>query len=345
MKSESFVSVVIVIPSHLNDIYNPLSELAALLDKQYSDYELVVIAPGLDSTNAETEDRVLKNIPCVRIIQLSTPVFHDVSLAAGLESAIGDFVVLWNPLSDPIDVVPQSVNKCREGADVVVGVSNCVRSLRYRMLRRLMNVVLRTIDYDIPPNSTGLRCLSRRAVNAVTRIGRFHHQFYLRIHKTGYPAGVLTYTPTKESEGAGVVKSLRRLMRLVIFNSSRPLRWMSVLGFGGSVAGFLFACYSVLIHLFSGLVVEGWTTTILVVTSLFIIQFVMMAFFGEYLGRLLDESSAQAEYAVVYERTSDVMVNVDRINVMHTSLPPEINNVQTGRDGLAAQTLREEWTH
>lgn len=71
----------------------------------------------------------------------------------------------------------------------------------------------------------------------------------------------------------------------------------------------------------------------------------MMAFFGEYLGRLLDESSAQAEYAVVYERTSDVMVNVDRINVMHTSLPPEINNVQTGRDGLAPQTRREEWTH
>ncbi|EMV7411744.1 glycosyl transferase family 2, partial [Enterobacter soli] len=199
--------------------------------------------------------------------------------------------------------------------------------------------------YDIPPNSTGLRCLSRRAVNAVTRIGRFHHQFYLRIHKTGYPADSLVYTPLKESEGAGVVKSLRRLMRLVVFNSSRPLRWMSLLGFGGSVAGFLFACYSVIIHLFSGLVVEGWTTTVLFMSSLFIVQFVMMAFFGEYLGRLLDESSAQAEYAVVYERTSDIMINLDRVNVMDTSLSIEPNHVQTGRDGLAPKILREEWTH
>ncbi|MNZ70231.1 putative glycosyltransferase CsbB [compost metagenome] len=341
MKSESFVSVVIVIPTHLNDIYVALYDVASLLEKHYSDYELVVIAPGLDSTNAEAEDRVLKNIPCVRIIHLSTPVFHDVALAAGLENAIGDFVVLWNPLSDPADVVPQSVNQCRDGTDVVVGVSNHVRSLRYRAIRRLMNIVLRAIDYEIPSNSTNLRCLSRRAVNAVTRIGRFHHQFYLRIHKTGYPAGVLQYTPIKDAEGGGIVRSLRRLMRLVVFNSSRPLRWMSVLGFIGSISGFLFASYSVLLHLFSGLVVEGWTTTILFMSSLFIIQFVMMAFFGEYLGRLLDESSAQAEYAVVYERTSEVMVNADRVNVTNTSISPELNLVQTGRDGFSASSARD----
>lgn len=342
MKSESFVSVVIAISGHLSDIYNPLSNLATELDELYNDYELVVIAPGLDSTNAEAEDRVLKHIPCVRIIQISSPVFHDVALAAGLESAIGDFVVLWNPLADPVEVVTQSVDRCRDGTDVVIGVSNHARSLGYRMLRRLMNVVLHTIDYDIPSNSTGLRCLSRRAVNAVTRIGRFHHQFYLRIHKTGYPAGSLVYTPIKESEGAGVVKSLRRLMHLVVFNSSKPLRWMSVLGFGGSVAGFLFACYSVLVHIFSGLVVEGWTTTILIICSLSIVQFLMMSFFGEYLGRLLDENSAQADYAVVYERISDVMVNTDRVNVMHTSMSPELNYVQAGRDGLASHIQREE---
>lgn len=332
IKSESFVSVVIVIQTHLKDIYDPLLQLGKLLDENYSDYELVVIAPGLNSTHAEIEERVLKHIPCVRIIQLSSSVFYDVALAAGLENAIGDFVVLWNPLADPVHIVPEIVNQCRSGTDVVVGVSNHVRTLRYRVMRRMMNLALRTIDYDIPRNATGLRCLSRRAVNAVTRIGRFHHQFYLRIQKTGYPAGMLKYTPFKESEGAGMVESLRRLLRLMVFNSSRPLRWMSVLGLGGSIAGFLFGCYSVFIHLLSGNVVEGWTTIVLFMSSMFIIQFIMMAFFGEYLGRLLDESSAQAEYAVVYERTSEVMVNINRVNVIDTSLAPETNHVQTGRD-------------
>lgn len=332
MKSESFVSIVIVVQNHLEDIYDNLVKLHLLLDENYTDFEVVVITSGLGSTNANVEDKVLKNIPCVRIINLSTRVYNDVALAAGLENAIGDFVVLWNPISDPEHVIPQIVNQCRNGMDVVVGVTTHVRTLRYRIIRKLMNFALRTIDYDLPQNSTGLRCLSRRAVNAVTRVGRFHHQFYLRIQKTGYPAGAYTYTPISESEGAGVIESVRRLLRVLVFNSSRPLRWMSILGFSGSLVGFLYACYSVLVHLIGGHVVEGWTTTILFMSSLFIVQFIMMAFFGEYLGRLLDESSAQAEYAVVYERNSDIMVNADRVNVLTDSIHPDANQVQTGRD-------------
>lgn len=332
MKSESFVSVVVVIPGHIEEIYDSLQRLSLTLDDKYTDYEIVVIAPGLHCTNANIEDRILKNIHCVRIIQLSSPVYHDVALAAGLESAIGDFVVLWNPIADPVDIVPSIVEQCRKGTDVVIGVTSKPRSFRYRVIRKLMNTALRTIDYDIPSNSTSLRCLSRRAVNAVTRIGRFHHQFYLRIQKTGYPAGAFNYTPMKESEGAGLTESLRRLLRLMVFNSARPLRWMSMLGFCGSVAGFLFACYSIMVHLFSGHVVEGWTTTVLFMSLMFIVQFVMMAFFGEYLGRLLDEGSAQAEYAVVYERNSDVMVNANRVNVLNTSFTDDSNHVQTGRN-------------
>lgn len=332
MKNESFVSIVIVVQNHLEEIYENLVKLHLLLDANYTDFEVVVITSGLGSTNANVEDKVLKNIPCVRIINLSTRVYNDVALAAGLENAIGDFVVLWNPISDPEHVIPQIVNQCRSGMDVVVGVTTHIRTLRYRIIRKLMNFALRTIDYDLPQNSTGLRCLSRRAVNAVTRVGRFHHQFYLRIQKTGYPAGAYNYTPLNESEGVGVIESVRRLLRVLVFNSSRPLRWMSILGFSGSLIGFLYACYSVLIHLIGGHVVEGWTTTILFMSSLFIVQFIMMAFFGEYLGRLLDEGSAQAEYAVVYERNSDIMVNADRVNVLTDSIHPDANQVQTGRD-------------
>ena len=61
-------------------------------------------------------------------------------------------------------------------------------------------------------------------------------------------------------------------------------------------------------------------------------QFVMMAFFGEYLGRLLDDRSEQADYSVVFEKNSAVMVNQDRINVLNNAVSKEENLVQTGRD-------------
>ncbi|MCX8956422.1 glycosyltransferase family protein [Erwinia psidii] len=332
MKSESFVSVVIVVQSDVEEIHPTLLGVYRVLDEHYTDFEMVIIAAGLHSTNAQAEDAILKNIPGVRIIHLSAEVSIDVALAAGLENAIGDFVVLWNPCSDPLDAIPGMVSQCRVGQDVVIGVTTRAKSLSYRFIRTVANKTLHAIGYDLPKNSTCMRCLSRRAVNAVTRVGRFHHQFFLRIQKTGYPVGIYTYVPLREAEGLGLLTSIRRLLRLMVFNSSRPLRWMSGIGFCGSLAAFIFASYSVLIHLLNGHVVEGWTSLVFFMSLLFNLQFIMMAFFGEYLGRLLDESSAQSEYAVVYERHSDVMLNTDRVNVLSEAVSPENNRVQTGRN-------------
>ncbi|MDH0939241.1 hypothetical protein N5C29_24905 [Aeromonas caviae] len=125
---------------------------------------------------------------------------------------------------------------------------------------------------------------------------------------------------------------MRQLVRLMVFNSSRPLRWMSGLGMIGSFAAFIFAIYSVLVNVVSGDVVEGWTTTVLFMSLLFMLQFVMLAFFGEYLGRLLDDRSEQVDYSIVFEKNSAVMVNQDRVNVLSDSLIPYANKVQTGRN-------------
>lgn len=332
IKSESFVSVVSILRSPLAEIRGRLTEVQQQLDSLYSDYEVVVVVPGPVGGAASDEDSVLRDLPCIRIIQLASSVHDDVALGAGLESAIGDFVVLLDLQADPSAVIPPLVEKCRAGFDVVVGVAEQQRSLAYRFFRVFADSALRAIGYELPRSATGLRCLSRRAVNAVTRTGRFHHQFYLRIQKTGYPACAFPYQQLAFSGERGFVDGFRDLIRLMVFNSSRPLRWMSFLGFGGSMAAFTFAVYSVLLHLVRGHVVEGWTTTVLFMSVLFMLQFVMMAFFGEYLGRLLDDRSEQSDYAVVYERNSSVMVNADRVNVLGDSEAQSINRVQTGRD-------------
>lgn len=199
----------------------------------------------------------------------------------------------------------------------------------------MADFILKRVGYSLPRDATGLRCLSRRAVNAVTSTGRRHHQLPMRIQKTGYPQTAYNYTLLSTGR-PGIPRSLLAgvagLLRLVVFNSSSPLRWMSGLGLLGSFSAFVFAMYSLLIHLVKGNVVEGWTTTILFISVLFMMQFVMMAFFGEYLGRLLDERGEQADYSVVFEKNSAVMVNQDRVNVLYNPVSAEVNQVQTGRD-------------
>ncbi len=322
MKNNSFISVVINMNKKFTGIENKLRDIQSALDNAYTDYEIVAVAPGPESGGKMhyNIDKILQSIPSVRYIQLTGKVHDDLILAAGLESAIGDQVVLFDFEHDPVSAIVGVVEKCRAGSDIVVGVARQPTSWLYRVCRHVSDWLLNAIDYHLPHQATSLRCLSRRAVNSVTRTGRFYHQFYLRIQKTGYPFSTYFY----QLEDHGINKKsfftgLHDLLRLIVFNSAKPLRWMSMIGMLGSFISFVFAVYSLLINLMDRHVVEGWTTTILFMSMLFMLQFIMLAFFGEYLGRLLDERTEHADYSIVYEKNSAVMVNQDRINVLNSS--------------------------
>lgn len=331
MKSDAFVSVVLIVSD--SSAYEAAVSIQQELHNKYSDYEIVMIAQGVEPITSKPLDDILLRLPSVRYIQLSGLRSNDVAWAAGLENAIGDFVVLFDYMSDPVSVISDIVNVCKSGFDIVVGVAKQQKTLSYKLMRYFAGHILSAIDYHLPKDATRLRCLSRRAVNSVTTTGRFHHQFYLRIQKTGYPSCSYTYDiQTSRLAKKTFYCGIRNLLSLLVFNSSRPLRWMSSLGLFGSSIAFLFAMYSILIHLVDGNVVQGWTTTILFMSMLFMLQFVMLAFFGEYIGRLLDDRSEQADYSVVFEKNSLVMVNQDRVNVLDQSINADKNFVQTGRD-------------
>jgi hypothetical protein len=120
--------------------------------------------------------------------------------------------------------------------------------------------------------------------------------------------------------------------RLMVFNPSRPLRRVSIVGAIGSTSALLFAIYGIVVNLINGHVVKGETTTILFLSLLFMLQFIMLAFFGEYLSRLLDARSEQMAYSVVFEKNSAVMVNQYRVHFLNDVTAEESNLVQTGRD-------------
>lgn len=156
----------------------------------------------------------------------------------------------------------------------------------------------------------------------------------MRIAKSGYPQSTYSYSLIADNgkKQRTLYQGIRQGIRLLIFNSTSPLRWMSGLGLMGSFLGFVFAAYSLLIRLFKDNVVEGWTTLVLFSSILFMLLFLILAFFGEYLGRLLDDRSEQHNYSVVYEKHSSVMVNENRCNVLNDSISQDVNRVQTGRD-------------
>lgn len=331
-KLDSFVSVVTIISDSTGDLEHHVTEIYKHLDKHFTDYEIILLDQSLDGIFQQHIDNLLSVIPSVRYMQLASPVPNDIALAAGIENAIGDFVVLMTLNEDPADIIIDLVNKCFSGYDIVIGVSDQNRTLGYKVVRPFVKQILKSIDYDIPNNATSLRCLSRRTVNSITQTGRFHHQFYVRINKTGYPYVSYMYKlKNKDGNTRTLRKGIKQAVNLLVFNSTKPLRWMSVLGLFGSFMAFAFAFYSLVIRFFKDNIIEGWTTAVLFSSMLFMILFIILAFFGEYMSRLLDDRSEQRDYSIASEKNSSVMINQSRYNVTEEFAENTLSNPSSNK--------------
>lgn len=319
-KLECFVSVVLVARNNLALLQAQLNPLQEYLESHFCDYEILIVDQRSDDGTVQAMDEMLKRIPCVRFIELSFRIGGDVATVAGLENSIGDYVVLMDLRTDPFDRIREMVTASIEGSDIVMGVSNMRESLAYRTVRPLASMVLRRIGYSVPRGATGFMSISRRAVNAVMSVGRFHHQFFVRLSKAGYSSEGFAYDllalPASEKK---VSRGSSDLFQMVIYNSTLPLRWMSVLGMMGSGCAFIFAFYSFLTRLFMENVAAGWASSVMFQSFMFMLMFAMLAFFGEYLARLLDDQVGYKDYSVVYEKHSSVLLDEDRHNVLNES--------------------------
>jgi len=331
-KNESFVSVVLVTENDAASVAEGLRQLQRFLDPNFVDYEIVVLDQCSSDGTQDVIASLLTSIAYIRFIELAFRVNDDVALAAALENAIGDFVVLFSAKCDPIACILDVVKQCRSGSDIVVGVAAQRISLPYRLFRPLVRSCLHSIGYDVPRNATRLRCLSRRAVNGITRAGRFHHQLFVRIQKTGYSSSVYHYKTVANPGRKTLRQGVWEVSRLLVFNSTRPLRWMAGAGLLGSGAGSAGAICTVLLDLLVRKEIPGSVLIVLFVSPLLMVLFLMLAFFSEYLGRLLDELGEQHLYSVVYEKNSSVMVDENRVNVLTDSECEDMPLVQTGRN-------------
>jgi len=321
MNNQTFVSVILVVKNQSEELIDYLDKLSPYLKKQYSDYEIVIID---QNSNDGIEKKLLKSLAThesIRHIRLSRVVSDDVALAAGIENAIGDFVLNLNIQLDSHKIVSALIDKGLEGHGIVVCVTHKINTITYRYLRKVSTWLLSSIGYSLPNNSTGTFCFSRKAVNAITASGRFYCKLHIRIANVGYSLDSFVCDDfVNVIKKKSIISGMSDTLHHMIFNSTKPLRWMSALGVFGSLMAMLFSLYSLVVNLVNDEVVPGWTTTILFISFLFAILFTMLSFFGEYLARLLDERSEHDEYNVVYERNSSVMFDANRNNILFIAM-------------------------
>ena len=321
-----FVSVVVPLADDA-DILEPfVVELLGVLRAGWQNYEVVLVDDNSRDGTREIVGRLLGNHECLRYLRLSKRLGNEVAMLAGLDGVIGDVVVVLQPESDPPALLARFVEAARSSGGVACGVRTTAseQAWAYRLLRRrFARLAARMLDLELSADATLYMAFTRQALNAVGQIKDKSRALRIFGAVVGFPRQQIAYAPIprrtpvrKKPVGEG----LERGVSLIVTNSTKPLRYVALLGLAASLLNALYLVYVLVIALFKSHVAEGWITQSASVSGMFLFLFLILSVLAEYVGRLLEESRDRPAYFVAEERQSSVLIaDATRRNVVNES--------------------------
>jgi polyisoprenyl-phosphate glycosyltransferase len=321
--SDVFVSVVAPVRNDAGILPDFVHEVMAVLRGSYANYELVLVDDASRDDTVVVVDRLLEQYECVRLVRLSRAFGEEIAIAAGLDTVIGDFVVVMMPNQDPPAMIPEMVQRSRQGAGIVFGIRR--HRIGESALERLLAHVFyaynrRLLHLNLPENSSQFRVLSRQAVNAVVQIRDQHRYLRLLSANVGYATAGIVYEPMMRNPLRARRPLLERIsvaMDMIVANSTHPLRVVTGLGMAGALLNVLYTLYILGVYMFKDEVSEGWTTLSLQSAGMFFLVFLVLTVLSEYVGHILAEVGHRPLYYVEGEHNSPVLLaDQDRRNVV-----------------------------
>jgi len=318
-KLDALISVVCIITNEEDNLDIFLFKLSELLSDNFVDYEILVIDNNSNNKIESIMLEILNRIPSIRYIRLLDNSDKEIAWVAGLENAIGDFVVSLS-IYDPIVKIPEIVDICKNGYDIVIGSARNIRkSIYYRLLHNLLRKIINKIaKINLFKNTTFFTCISRQSVNAITSSSNQLKALDVRIDNIAYKKISFQYEISNKllSPKKKVWSEIDRAIRIMVSSSISPLRWISTLGFLGSLISIIVAMYVLAVKFLNQDVEPGWASLSLMMSIFFCFTFIILFFICEYFNRLLKEKGSEQLYSIIYEKNSSMMYSSNELNVL-----------------------------
>jgi len=300
MPSESLISIVVPLEQDTPAVVEAfIDETVPILRELVTHYEIILVDDGAPDETVARVRALLGRYDFLRFLRLSRHFGEETAIAAGLDVAIGDYVIVMLPNMDPPALIPEFFERARATADIVYGVRQHRKTepLWYRLGARVFYWYINgVVKAGIPEDSTQFRCMSRQVVNAISQIRGPDQYLRLLTSYVGFRKEALPYAPINRS-GEATVRPKREAVNLaralIMDHSTHPLR--VVIWTGVVVA---------LVDLIARRQVE------------FFVLACMVALVGEYVGGLSRRFRDRPAYYVREEHTSSVLLREERKNVV-----------------------------
>jgi len=272
------------------------------------DYELILINDGSRDKTASLAAEICEKDSRVRLVCFSRNFGHQIAITAGMDYARGDAVVIIDAdLQDPPEVIPQMVEKWKEGYHVVYGkriarqgetvFKKVTAKIFYRFLKHMTQV-------DIPTDTGDFRLMDKKVCDAMRRIGEQNRYVRGLVSWVGFRQYPLEYV--RNERFAGETKyPLKKMLKLAmdgIFSFSyKPLKLATLVGFWLSFLSFLYLLIVLLMKLCGSPTVAGWASLLAVQLFFNGVILIMLGIIGSYIGRIYEEAKDRPLYIVQEE--------------------------------------------
>jgi glycosyltransferase involved in cell wall biosynthesis len=317
MRSHQYqLSLSVVIPVYNDEEVLPElhRRLHSALNRLCPAYELIFVDDGSRDRSLHVLTELQADHDSIKVIQLTRNFGQPNAIAAGLEYAEGDVIVLMDSdLQDrPEDIqklldamiehnVPMAIARWATRKDNLIkvaasklfnAIANKITNVHYISRSRVFRVMKREIIKEVKQfpekTATSVSLLYWMGCGFVT----------VDLDRDPRYAGSSGYT-----WGKMLKLSLDRIFSYSLF----PIRLSSILGVILGISSVLLAIYFVVQKLFLMRVVPGWTSIVVILLFLLGMNFIFLGIIGEYLGRIYIETKNRPKYVIkkVYHRTEE----------------------------------------
>jgi dolichol-phosphate mannosyltransferase len=298
----------IIIPVYYNELNlgETIPELLSLAEKLPGYHlELVCVDDGSGDRSLEILYDFHARYPqSVKVVKLARNFGSMSAILAGMTVARGDCIgMIAADLQDPPELFLEMIRHWEQGNKSIFAVrqdredplsSKVFSSLYYRLIRQFAIP-------NYPEGGFDFFLIDRQVAEDVTKIHEKNTNIMTLIFWLGYKPILLPYVRRQRRKGKSrwtLAKKIKLFVDTFVSFSFTPIRILSVLGVLVAVFSFVYGAVILFSYFLGGIIVQGWTPIMLVVTFSAGLQMFMLGVLGEYLWRTLDEVRRRPPYVI-----------------------------------------------
>ena len=306
---KKFISIVIPLfneEANVPVVCQELKTILSLLHVKY-DYEIILVNDGSRDCSWQKVKEIAATDQRIKAITFSRNFGHQMALTAGYDVAKGDAIITMDAdLQDPPKLVLDMIERWENGAHIVYArridrKDSFIKKLTANAYYRILGMIA---DVTIPRNVGDFRLIDKKVLSTLKGCREKFRYFRGMVAWTGFSHEFIDFVrPNRVAGQTGY--TWKKMIKLAFDGmtsfSMFPLKVAAYVGIFVIVTGTMMFAYITCDALINDVNYPLFKWLVTIIYMFMGVQFLLLWFLGEYIGRIHDQQKGRPLYVVAEE--------------------------------------------